>query len=556
MIDTPPSAETGATADQTGGAGVSVAPPAAGPAPGRRAADLSILARGGVLSLAGSIASSILGFVLVVVVTRALRAGGSGLFFEAVAVFTILSTVAGLGADTGSVRMIARYITLGRVEDLRPTLKIAMWPVMVVGIICAIAMLVFARPLADIFIRHANREDAVLYIQLLAPFVPLFAALTVGLAASRGFGTLIPYVFVGNVGVPLARPVLVAGVIVAGMGASAVALAYGIPVAVGFVVCAFWLVRLLRRAEGRAQHVGLPRPARELASEFWRFAGPRGLAGFLTTAMIWVDVLLVGALASTREAGIYTAAARFIGVGTFALQAIGMAIAPQVSALLATNDRRRAEDVFQTATWWIMAPSWPMYLAMAAYAPLLMKMFGPEFVGGQGALLILALGLMVLVGTGNNKIVLLMGGKSALNLMTTVVSVIVNLALNFALIPRYGIEGAAVALVATLVVDNGLTTFFLYRYLGLQPFGRGYPIVAVGSLVIYGGLGIVFRQVLGASIGSFLLYGLVATAMYGALLYRFRGALHLQVLRASLRRRVPGADAPVDAGWTGGGGGS
>lgn len=554
MIDPPVESDPPADATATV---VSVPEPSSDGRRERRVSDLSVLARGGMFSLAGSIASSILGFVLVVVVTRALRAGGSGLFFEAVAVFTILASITELGADTGLVRMVARYITLDRTRDLRTMLRIALWPVAIAGVVCGLVMLIFATPVADVFIRHANRQEGLVYLKLLAPFVPLFAYMTVALAATRGFGTLRPYVWIGNVGVPFARPVLVLFVIVAGLGAAGVALAYGIPVAVGCAITLVALFRLLRRAERLGADTALPpRPTREVSSEFWRFAAPRGLAGFLMTAMAWVDVLMVGALRSTSQAGIYTAAARFIGVGTFALQAVGMAIAPQVSALLSTNDRARAQDVFQTATWWLMAPSWPMYLAMATFAPLLMSIFGPQFVGGQNALMILSLGLMLLVGTGNNKIVLLMGGKSSLNLVTTVAAVVVNIALNFALIPRWGIEGASVAIVATLAVDNGLTTYFVWRYLGLLPFGRGYPIIAVGSFVLYGGLGLAFRAIFGAGVVSFLAYGALATALYGALLWRFRGALHLAVLRDSFKHRVAGADAPVAPGWTGGGGGS
>lgn len=521
--------------------------------PSGRAKDLSLLARGGVLTLAGSVFSSMLGFVLIVVVTRSLRAEGSGVFFAAVALFTILANLTELGADTGLVRMIARYLALDRTSDIRPMLKISMWPVIAVGLLSSIIMIVFAQPLAGIFMRGANRADGVRYIQMLAPFVPMFSAMTVALAASRGFGTLKPYVFVGNVGVPLARPILIIGVVVFGFGATGMALAYGLPAAAGFAVAIVWLARLLHHAEHHGGD-GSGRSVGEIASEFWRFTLPRGLAGFLLVSMAWVDVLMVGALRSTAEAGIYTAAARFIGVGTFALQAVGIAIAPQVSALLSTKNHDRAQDLFQTATWWIMAPSFPMYLAMAAYAPLLMRMFGPQFVGGQHALVILSFGLMVLVGTGNNKIVLLMGGKSALNLVTTVTAVIVNLALNFLLIPRLGIEGASIAIVATLVVDNGLTTLFLHRYLGLQPFGRGYPIVAGGAIVIYGGLGLVFHQLLGVGMGSFFAYLVVTSALYGVLLWRFRNILRLRVLRDALRRRTDGTDAAVAVGWTEGGG--
>src|SRR5579859_1958820 len=55
--------------------------------------DLSVLARGGTLNLFGLGVSGLMQVVLTVVVARGLGTRGTGAFFEAVALFTILSNV-------------------------------------------------------------------------------------------------------------------------------------------------------------------------------------------------------------------------------------------------------------------------------------------------------------------------------------------------------------------------------------------------------------------------------------------------------------------------------
>jgi O-antigen/teichoic acid export membrane protein len=70
--------------------------------------ELRRLARGGALNLVGYLVSGVLAFGLAVVVTRIVGARGAGVFFAAVAVFTILSNITELGADTGIVRFVAR----------------------------------------------------------------------------------------------------------------------------------------------------------------------------------------------------------------------------------------------------------------------------------------------------------------------------------------------------------------------------------------------------------------------------------------------------------------
>jgi O-antigen/teichoic acid export membrane protein len=505
--------------------------------------ELTTLARGGTLTLAGSIASSLLGFLLVVVITRGLHpARSAGVLFEAIALFMILSNTAELGADTGLVRMVSTYRATGRTQDIRRTLAVAIWPVLIIGGLAAAAVFVFAPQLSRVFIHGARREAAVDYIRLFAPFLPLATVTTVALSATRGFGTMVPYVAIQNVVVPGLRPLVIPLVLAAGLGVGAVALSWAIPVALGFVVTMVALVVLLRRAEHQDRaSMGHRRSVRQLASEFWSFSAARGLAGFFMVAVIWLDILLVGALRSTREAGIYAAVSRFVGIGTFALQAVGIAVAPQIASLLARREHRRAEGVFQTGTWWLMVLGWPLYVTLAVFAPFLLRVFGRDYVAGQTALLILSLAMMTLVGTGNNKIVLLMGGGSGWNLAITAGSLALNVGLNLALIPTFGMNGAALAFAASIAFDMTATTLVVWRRMGLSPFGRGYPIVAIGSVLCFGVLGLAVRRVLGLTPKTFLAFAAVSSLLYLAWLWRFRRALRLTMLISSIRLRMRGS---------------
>lgn len=520
-----------------------------GRGPGSLKSELTTLARGGTLTLAGSLASSLLGFALVVVITRGLhRARVAGVLFEVIALFTILSNTTELGADTGLVRMVAGYRATGRIKDVRSTMAIALWPVLALSSAAAVLLYVFAPQLARTFIHSASRDVAVQYLRVFAPFVPMASATTVLLSGTRGFGTMVPYVSILNIGVPALRPFLLVLAIVVGVGASGVALSWAVPVAGGFALALVWAYALLRRAERRERGTASKGSFRSLAAEFWRFSAPRGLAGFLQVTVIWLNILLVGALATTRDAGIFAAVNRFTGVGTFALQAVGIALAPQIAALLARKDRAQAEAVFQTGTWWLMALGWPIFITMAAFAPFLLQIFGQEYVAGQHVLLIVSLGMLALVGTGNNKIVLLMGGGSGWNLAISALSLTLNVGLNLLLIPHLGMNGAAIALASTIVFDMLFTTLIVWMRLAIEPFGAGYPVVAIGSLLCFGALGLLVRQTVGMSGLSFAGFAVVSSGLYLLLLWRFRGVLRLPVLRSSLSMRGAMAGGRLRAG--------
>jgi O-antigen/teichoic acid export membrane protein len=63
-----------------------------------------------------------------------------------------------------------------------------------------------------------------------------------------------------------------------------------------------------------------------------------------------------------------------------------------------------------------------------------------------------------------------MGGKPDAELLNKIIVVAVNGTLNVLLIPKYGINGAAVATSVALCLVNGLRVLQNYRYFAITPF--------------------------------------------------------------------------------------
>ena len=504
---------------------------------GDHSGDLSRLARGGALNLAGSVAYGLLSFVLVIIVTRGLGKDAAGVFFEAVALFVIASNAAELGADTGLVRFVARYRTLDRVHDIRWTLVIALVPVAVAGVVLALVGLLYAEPLSRLFGKGDEADALVPYIHLLILFLPLSAINTVAIAGTRGFGTMIPSVTVDKTFKPFAQCVMALAAVTFSAGSYAFALAYGLPIGLSFVAAVSWLLVLERRSERRMHGMQIT-PTRQLTSEFWRFTAPRGLAGVFQVMILWLDTLLIGALRSSGEAAVYTASSRYIVIGQALLQAIIQAIAPQISSLLAAREHDRAESVYQAGTTWLMVISWPIYLTMAIFAPVLVLVFGSSFTTGGPVLVILALAMLVSMACGPVDVVLLMGGKSWWSAANTVIALILNVGLNLWLIPIYGITGSAIAWFVSILVRNILPLIQVSKFLGLTPFGPGSKAAALTSLPIFGGIGILCRVVLGPTLLSMLVFAVVACSAYAVALWRLRDVLQLEELVKSLRPKA------------------
>jgi O-antigen/teichoic acid export membrane protein len=511
--------------------------------------DLTTLARGGALNLVGAAATGLLHFALLVVVTRGLGAEGTGAFYEAVALFLILSSAATLGSDVGLSRMVPRYRALGRARDLRRSLAVSLWPVAAAGCLLGAASLVWAPELADLFVRRGDPARLAELVGVFALFVPVSALSLAVFAATRGFATIRPTVYLDKLLRPALQPLLVLAAVLAGAGGTALALAYLGPYLPTLAAGLAWLAVLLRRAERRHEDTApVPVPARPVAAllaEFWRFTGPRGLAAIFQTTSLWLNTLLIGALRSTREAGVYAASSRYLAMAAMAAVAIRQVLAPKLSELLARRSTGRAGAAYQTTTSWMVALNWPIYLALIAFGPALLEVFGADFAGGEVVLVVLSVTMLVATAAGPVDVVLLMGGRSAWNLANTVAALAANLAVNFALTPRFGLAGAAVAFAAGILVNNLLPLAQVWRSMGLHPFGPATGVAAALAAVSFGLVGLAVRGLAGPTLAGFAVYAGLGCGLYAALLWRFRDRLEWAALRGVLRR--PG-HAPVPPG--------
>jgi len=275
--------------------------------------------------------------------------------------------------------------------------------------------------------------------------------------------------------------------------------------------------------------------SRQLAAEFWGFTGPRAFQATFQVTVLWFDILLVGALTSSYQAGIYSAVSKLAILGTFALEGNRLAIGPQLSAMLARKEHDQAAELYQTATRSLILATWPLYLTLAIFAPVILGIFGPKYVPGGAALETLALAMLVNLGTGNVTVVLLMGGKSSWSAINAGAALAVNVGLNLLLVPRMGILGAAIAWAASIIVDNVAAMIEIRFVMGLAPFGPGYWLASGITLASFAGTGVAARLILGQTVPALLVAAACGLAFYAVLLFAARRRLQLAGVIAAFR---------------------
>lgn len=256
----------------------------------------------------------------------------------------------------------------------------------------------------------------------------------------------------------------------------------------------------------RLAHVSL-RSIRAILGRSW----PIGLSTLVMYAYYAnLDTVLLSAMRSPSEAGLYSAPYRvflaFSAVGPFA----AYAFLPLIARGQQGNDRRRIDSALRTAA-----------VGLAAYATvilgvveisgqaILIHLFGRKFAPAQDAFIILCIGIawytMALpVGYG------FVAERVNRRFVTgALIAGILNVALNFALIPSTGRTGAAIATTASFAVAAACWIVLSRRGIGFL-----LTVVALPALATIGGIAAIVVPEAATAVGIASLVIAVAAAAY------------------------------------------
>ena len=181
------------------------------------------------------------------------------------------------------------------------------------------------------------------------------------------------------------------------------------------------------------------------------------------------DILMIGTLLGPQEAGIYRAASKTAGFVAFVLVATAAAAAPTIAALYARGDLEKLQRLLSVLAHWTFWPSLAMVLVLAVASVPVLRLFGPEFVAGRWAFLVLAGGNLVPAGAGAVVTLLSMTGHHNWVALVLGWSVLLNVMLNAVCIFLLGFFGAALATALSITVTNVFLVVVIDQKMKVNP---------------------------------------------------------------------------------------
>jgi len=181
----------------------------------------------------------------------------------------------------------------------------------------------------------------------------------------------------------------------------------------------------------------------------------------LLMLLTWADRYILSLYTGLAIVGIYTIGYRFAEViNNFVINPFGQALSPVLFKQFA-----KSRDEYKKTISGVLKYYWlVMSGIMIAYFVILREVFqlfiGTEYIEGYNIIAIVLLGIILWGATNFLGATVIMKEKTEKMFLFTFISVFLNIGLNFILIPKYGMYGAAVATLLSYILQ--FVMIFIY----------------------------------------------------------------------------------------------
>jgi O-antigen/teichoic acid export membrane protein len=397
-------------------------------------------------------------FVTTAVLTRALGASSYGVYAQVAAVVALVGVAATPGIERLLIRDMAVYEAHGQHQLARGLMLATNATVLALSLLLGILA-----GLVTWLINDQEVTPVVIAFWVGYTIIPLNALSRTRMATIMGLRRMVGAQFPELV----VRPVLFLVLVLAAQfglrpftPVDALILT-ALSAAAAFLVGAYVLHRITPLQVRRA------RPAYDLKR--WRLsAGPLFLLSAASMVNVQVGIALMGSLSTSANAGLFAVASRGAGIIALGVTSTITALAPSAARLWSQGDVEQLQRVVSRCSQMTSLYAVPVALGLIVFGQYFLAIFGSEFVAAMPALRILCVGQLVMSATGPVTYLLLMAGEERHAMLATVYGAVINVVLDVALIPHWGVEGAAVATTVGLMAAELLMLRYARKALGVR----------------------------------------------------------------------------------------
>jgi len=393
-----------------------------------------------------------LGYLFIFMLAKYFNAEGVGLFSLTYSVLTIFLLFAKFGFDLAIVKFVSEYKDdFSKLKDLYIKTLFFLIPLNLL----LISIMFFLSKYIAIYIFH--NEEIIGYLKLFSLLLFPITLRFINANFLRGLKSIAEYSFIQSISVYLFS-VIVLFIIVQFFNYDMLDLfvAYFLGVLIAFFISYWFLIK-------KINFFRISRDYFFNLKTLIKVAFSMLLANSLMLVITTSDSIILGYFTSSKDVGIYNIVIK-IAVATSIFMTAIMSIVS--SKLIELNKENKLSQTMQFVNTIVFSLSGITIIFIFIFKEKILMLFGKEFIAGSVALSLLLFGRLIesMSGTGNYILQILGYETIVRNIMF--IAALLNIVLNFILIPIYGINGAAFASMISIMFWNIMYIFYIKQTLG------------------------------------------------------------------------------------------
>ena len=193
---------------------------------------------------------------------------------------------------------------------------------------------------------------------------------------------------------------------------------------------------------------------------------PMLLSSSFALLMGWSDILMLSFFKTTKDIGIYNSSLKLAALSGITLIAINAIATPKFVEFYSKNDIEGLKETVKKSTKMIFSLTTPVLFVLIVFSKKILLFLGDEFVVGYLALVYLCISRFINAISGSVGYIMQMTDQQKTYQNVIIIAFLINLALNFILIPEYSYNGAAIASSVAMIFWNVTLVFLIKKRLG------------------------------------------------------------------------------------------
>jgi len=437
--------------------------------------ELAHIAEGAGTVFVGRILDGGFRYIYALMVAKILGPKSFGIFMLGFTIISFAAMISRLGLDSGVIRYVSIYNGLDDKKRVKGTIVQALIWSFMAGVLVAVVLFAGATFLS---VRVFNKPELRRVITVLSFSLPFLSTMMVAQACTQGLKIMKYAVCSRRIFWPLSNIVLAILSCIVGLGLIGIVVANA---ASNFLTCVLSFLFLLKCFANTRSVKAVCE-----TGKLFRFSIPVLAVNFLAFLIMWTDTLMLGYFKTSFDVGVYNAVTRTALLISVILASFSAIFAPIVSDIYYKKDMQLLSKLFKAVTRWNFVIGFPVSLLIIIFSKTLITIFGQEFVAGYIPLMILAFSQLVNVSTGSVGVVLVMSGRQNLMMYNTIGICLLNIFLNYLLIPSYGIIGASLASGISIIISNIVMLLEVLILLKIHPYSLQFLKSVVSGIVAFG----------------------------------------------------------------------